>query len=238
MHGGRALSFSLAEIQKRKFRAVLFDLDGTLVEFKFNLKDSRVAIIKWLSINGYDISNISSETKTQKIFDIIRLQCESEKGTHKNYGAARQSMSDILEDFEFKAFSETKPHSGSLTLLKTLKEEQYLTAIVTNSGHKPVFSILGEFGFAPFVSTIITRDEMVKLKPEPDGIIKALELLNVTREESMFVGDSVIDIQAAHKAGVTSVALSQGMSSAHVLAREEPDYLISTIEEVGDIIHS
>jgi phosphoglycolate phosphatase-like HAD superfamily hydrolase len=85
---------------------------------------------------------------------------------------------------------------------------------------------------------IITRDEMAKLKPEPDGIIKALELLNVTREESIFVGDSVIDIQAAHKAGVTSVALSQGMSSAHVLAREEPDYLISKIEEVEDIIHS
>ena len=222
---------------KPKFKAVLFDLDGTLVEFKFKVRESRLAMIDWLARNAFETRNFTAETKTQKIFDAVKVQSESRK-IPNNFDSIRKSLLDILEQFEFESFAQAKPHPGSLHLLKRLKDEQVLTALVTNSGRRPVDSILGTFGFVPYLSITITRDEMTSMKPEPDGILKAIEDLNVRKEESIYVGDSVIDIQAARKAGVSSIALSQGMYSGQILAKEEPDYLISKIEEVEDIVFS
>jgi HAD superfamily hydrolase (TIGR01509 family) len=229
--------FLLTNGKNVRFKAVLFDLDGTLVEFKFKVKESRLAVIDWLSKNGFDISGFTPETKTQRIFEKIEEQC-SLRRDGISFDSAWREMSNILEDFEFRSFAEAKPHPGSLTLLKRLHEDQILSAIVTNSGRRPVDSILGTFGFLPYVHLIITRDEMGKMKPEPDGLLKAIYKLRVEKSDAVYVGDSVIDVQAAKKAGLASIALSQGMSSGEILAKEAPDYLVSKIEDVEKIVIS
>jgi HAD superfamily hydrolase (TIGR01509 family) len=220
---------------KPKFKAVLFDLDGTLVEFKFKVRESRLAMIDWLARNGFDIVSLSPETRTQRILDEVRLQSNSGK-VSISFDSARRSLSDILDQFEFESLAAARPHPGSLHLLERLKDEQILAALVTNSGRQPVNSILRKFGFLPYLSIVITRDEMSSMKPDPEGILKAIDGLNVSKDEAIYVGDSVIDIQASRKAGVLSVALSQGLYSGQTLAEEEPDYLISNIEEVEHII--
>jgi phosphoglycolate phosphatase len=220
-----------------KFKAVLFDLDGTLVEFRFKVKESRLAMIEWLKGNGFHTDDFTEETKTQKIFQAVKEQSDSGI-VSINFDSAKKSLSDILEKFEFESFKVARPHPGSLRLLKRLKDDQILTALVTNSGRHPVDSVLGTFGFLPYFSTIITRDEMKLMKPEPDGILKAIDELNVEKEVSIYVGDSTIDIQAARKAGIPCIALSQGMYSGQILAKEEPDYLISDIGEVERIVFS
>lgn len=226
-----------ARQRKPRFKALLFDLDGTLIEFKFKVKESRLAIIEWLESNSYDVSGISPEMKTQAIFDVVKNQSPA-RGDNLSYNQAWRSMCDILDGFEMKSIQESLPHPGSLELLRRLKHEQVLTALVTNSGRRPIDSILGAYGMLPYLNLVISRDEMERLKPEPDGLLKALESLAVDKGDSAYVGDSVIDIQAARKAGVASIALSQGMSTGHLLAREEPDYMISSIEQVEDVLFS
>lgn len=205
------------------------------MEFKFKIRESRLALIDWLSRNGFETHEFTAETKTQQIFDAVKVQSESKK-VPVSFDSVKKTLSDILDQFELESFALAKPHPGSLHLLKRLKDAQVLTAIVTNSGRSPVNSALGTFGFLPYLAIIITRDEMASLKPEPDGILKAIDDLHVTNDETIYVGDSVIDLQAARKAGVSCIALSQGMFSRELLAKEEPDYLISRIEEVEDIV--
>src|SRR5579863_10032443 len=89
-------------------RGVLFDLDGTLIEFKFNVGESRIAMIEWLGKNGFDTNGLSPETKTQKLFEEVRRQCSAIAG--RDYSAVRQELSNILEDFEYNAFSLARPH--------------------------------------------------------------------------------------------------------------------------------
>jgi HAD superfamily hydrolase (TIGR01549 family) len=222
---------------KPKFKAVLFDLDGTLVEFRFKVKESRLAMIEWLHENGFDTENFSAETKTQRIFDEIKIQTEK-RTKPRSFDSVKKSLSDILEKFEFESFTVAKPHPGSIRLLKRLKDEQIPSAVVTNSGRKPVDYVLSAFGFLPYLSLVVTRDEMNSMKPEPDGIVKAIHELGVGKAESVYVGDSIIDIQAAHRAGVTCIALSQGIHSGQELIKEGPEYVISHIEEVEDILFS
>ena len=86
-----------------------------------------------------------------------------------------------------QAFREAKPHPGSLDVLKRISFEKIPAAVVTNSGRLPVDVMLGTFGFLPYVSIIITRNEMTKLKPEPDGILQALDSLRVRKRATRFL---------------------------------------------------
>lgn len=221
---------------KLKFKAVLFDLDGTLIEFKFDVKGSREAMIKWLGSHRFDVSSLSEDMKTQAIFQWVRKQCE-ETGK-EDFPSIRAELSLLLESFEYHGFTQAKPHPGSLHLLKQLKSEQVLCALVTNSGGKPVRLLLNEFGFVPYLSPVITRDEVENLKPDPEGILKAINDLTLERQDAVYVGDSVIDIQAARSAGVACIALAQGMYSREHLAEKNPDYLIEKIEQVEQILYS
>ncbi len=83
---------------------------------------------------------------------------------------------------------------------------------------------------------MLTRNELSRLKPDPEGLIKALNIFKVRREGAVFVGDSIIDIEAARNAGIRSIAVSCGMYSESELKKNHPDFLISKIEELVKLI--
>jgi HAD superfamily hydrolase (TIGR01509 family) len=223
---------------KSAFKAVMFDLDGTLIEFKFKVRESREEMIAHLRGLGFNDSELSRDMKTQAFMDNVQLQLDNspELSSRYNFGTIESQLSEILDKYEMQAFREAKPHPGSLGVLKMISSEKILTAVVTNSGRLPVDVMLGTFGFLPYISIIITRNEMTKLKPEPDGILKALNSLRVRAGDSIFVGDSVIDIQASKKAGVKCVAVATGLYQAEALMAQNPDYLIHKIEDLEAII--
>ncbi len=145
-------------------------------------------------------------------------------------------LSELLDRFESEAFSEARPHPGSLGVVRKINEKGILTAVVTNSGRAPVDSLLGVFGFLPYINAVITRDEVSRLKPEPDGILTALSRLMVKAEDSVYIGDSVLDIQASRKAGVKCVSVATGLYKAETLMSHRPDYLIHRIEDLEEIV--
>src|SRR5579863_6352311 len=99
----KSIAMCLASNRKRiKFKAVLFDLDGTLIEFKFRIRESRLAIIEWMTENGFDTSGLSGDTKTQYILTEVKNQCGSNEGRLIPFVSARKSISEILEKFEFQ----------------------------------------------------------------------------------------------------------------------------------------
>ncbi len=220
------------------FKAVLFDLDGTLVEFKFDVKASRKAMIHWLAKQGFDTAEMSENTRTQSIIDAVYNQWRIREKSDMSFETIRQALSEILDQFEFKAFGEARPHAGSLQTLEALKNYGIREGIVTNSGRRPVDSILTKFGFSQYMSLVITRNEVSSLKPNPEGLIKALDMLRLNNSEVAYVGDSIIDIEAARNAGISAIAVSSGMYAHEVLARSGPDYLINDIKGIEIILSS
>ena len=220
------------------FKAVLFDLDGTLVEFKFKVKESREAMIELLASKGFDIDRFAGLPSSQALFNEVQRQIDESERLSSSYTFARvrEELSELLNGFERIALSEARPHPGSLGTVKRIMERGVTTAIVTNSGRGPVESLLSAFGFLPYLSLVITRDEAGKLKPEPDGILVALARLGVGPGDAVYVGDSVLDIQASRRAGVQCVSVATGLYRAETLMAERPDFLISRIEELEEIL--
>jgi phosphoglycolate phosphatase len=221
-----------------RFKAVLFDLDGTLVEFKFKVKESRLAMIEKLRRDGFDVGAMNEKTRTQAIIDEAQRQCDNgkrETSSH-DFKKVKRELYDILNGFEFEALAETRPHPEALSVLKMIKESQILSGIVTNSGRLPVNSILHEFGFSPYLSTIITRDEMKKMKPMPDGLLEALEQLRLTSDDALYVGDSVIDIEAARAARMKCASVSTGLYRSEELRKFSPDYALDTLDGLHKVL--
>lgn len=222
----------------KPFKAVLFDLDGTLVEFKFKVKESRIAMIELLEKLKYDSGKWTDSMRTQEIIDGAEDQWRNSPDLQRlhNFEEVRGEIFKLLDGFEFEALSEARPHKDSVYILRKLKHSEILTGIVTNSGRAPVESVITEFGFEPYLSILITRNEMEKLKPNPHGLLLAMKKLRATGEESLYVGDSTIDIEAARLAKMKCASVSTGLYRIDALRKFSPDYAINSLEELEAIV--
>jgi phosphoglycolate phosphatase len=223
---------------KHAFKAVLFDFDGTLVEFNFPVKESRLAMIELLKNRNYDSSVWSDSMRTQDIIDQARDQWykSSSLQSDHTFETVKDAIFRLLDDFESKALMEVNAHRDSLPVLRKIKHAEILTGIVTNSGRAPVESVIKEFGFGPYISILVTRNEMEKLKPYPHGLQYAMQQLRVTPNESLYVGDSTIDIEAARLAKMKCAAVSTGLYHIDALRKHSPDFAITSLVELEPIV--
>jgi HAD superfamily hydrolase (TIGR01549 family) len=217
-----------------EFKAILFDLDGTLIEFKFKVKESRIAMIELLKKEGYDTSSWSDTIRTQEIIDTAKEQWKTSPPLQsaKSFDNVQAEIFRLLDEFEFEGLSQSRPHEGAVAILRRVKHSEILTGIVTNSGRAPVESILTDFGFSPYLSIVITRNEMEKLKPHPHGLIRAMKELKVEPAETLYVGDSLIDIEAARRAQMKCASVSTGTYQHEALVKLGPDYAFRNLEEL------
>lgn len=207
------------------------------MEFKFNWNKGKGVMIQWLSDHGFDTSDITVKTKSQRMLDIVRKQAEANPEA-LDYDLARKTLLNILTDFEMESCKDAQPYSGSIPLLETLRMNDVKIGLVTNNGRDPVTLALDITGMNSYLSSIVTRDDVEIMKPDPQGVLKVIEELGSLPEETVFIGDSVEDIQAAKRAGVTSIAIYRDEQYRVALSNESPNYMISDIDQAKRIILS
>lgn len=208
-------------------KAVLFDMDGTLIKFKFKVKESRRALIMKLREMGFDTSRLSEELPTQLIYDGVLEQLRL--GDLKiGFREVRRTLGAILDGFELEAFSNSELYPSIVELLSYFKSKGLKMGLVTNDGRAAASVILDKHNLRGFFDIVITRDDVGRMKPDPEGILKAATALGVTASDAMYVGDSVLDIQAARSAGVgTVVSIIGGVHTNDRLVKAAPDFIMS-----------
>jgi phosphoglycolate phosphatase len=215
-------------------RAVLFDVDGTLVTFNFDVPGTRKVMIGELASLGFDTSTLNAATLTQVILDAARAQIEARR-VHVDYQSLRSHFYSILDGFEEQSAREARPMDGVSETLRKLKASVRL-GVLTNSGRRATNLVLGKAGLIDYFDIILTRDDVPEMKPSSGGLRKAVSMLSVPCSEVLYVGDSVSDIRAAKSAGVKVASVVTGSYGAEKLKSEEPDYLIYSIRDVPSLI--
>lgn len=211
--------------------AVVFDVDGTLVTFRFDVLGARKALIEEMSRRGFDARGLGLATSTQEIMDSARAQVESGevKGEFKE---VRDAAFSILDTFELQGAVHSSPFPQTRQTLDLLRTRGMRLAALTNSGRKASTEVLSRGGLADCFEFVLTRDDTITLKPRPDGLAAAVTRLGVPKEAACYIGDSPIDIKAARLAGLRVVCVATGNYSSERLKAEGADAVVASIGEV------
>jgi len=147
----------------------------------------------------------------------------------------RQEVSDILDRFEMKAAEISEPNTGAEATISLLKRQGILLGILTRNTLKTVIRALENFEGTEIsdFDVVITRDDELKPKPHPDGILWAAEKTGIRPENILMVGDFAFDMDAGKRAGAITVFLdNHGKKRLEV----ERTFTISTLESLQEII--
>ncbi len=217
-------------------RGLIFDVDGTLVSLKVDVEKLRSTTAKELARNGFDGSFMAGNNlTTQEIIDRAREQVET--GLVKtDFGVFRASLGAALDALEMDWNALAEPIPGIVEILDGLRAKKVKLATLTNSGRAPSEWLLRRHDLLRRFDFTLSRDDVAKLKPSPDGILKAITLMGLPREEVVYVGDSVIDVRAARSAGIKVASVTTGRYTRERLIEEGSDYIMGSLAGLLDLV--
>lgn len=218
-----------------KVKAVIFDLDGTIVDFKLDYKASRAEILQLLREEGFPQSIFSVN---DNLFEILSKAEIFLKNHHKEKQVEKikQSIFSITEKYEMEAARKTNLIPGSLETLKALRNMNLKLALFTVNGKNLVNHVLRTFNLKQHFDAVITRDDVQMVKPNPVHLKTALKALKVKPREALVVGDSTWDMKSARALKVFAVGTTTGIASPQELTIAGAQCLISSPTDVLPLI--
>ena len=209
---------------------ILFDLDGTLVDTvdafyqlakrtgaEFGLEVSRERMYETLNHGISYWDHVVPETTEDRPAMIKKLN-----------NRAMELWPELIKD-SAGAFT------GVVETLSGLKTAGFALGIVTGSG-KWSLDLLYGLGVAGMFDAVITGYDVKKRKPDPEGLNKCLERMDVAPGDAVYVGDSVIDMQASRAAGVLPIAVLTGAGTSANLCEAGAYRIVLSHEQVSDLL--
>ena len=187
-----------------KYKAVVFDLDGTLLDTLTDL---------WNSVNAAcREAGCAPRTRLQVRRALGNgLENLLHKSLPETMDLAR--FQRVFQDFRTYYLAhcneETRPYRGIPELLEALEKLGVKTAIVSNKAHPAVLALRDRY-FPKTMQVAIGESREVRRKPAPDTVFRALEELGIPREEAVYVGDSEVDKMTADNAGMDCFLVTWG----------------------------
>lgn len=214
-----------------KFKAVIFDLDGTLIDSIASFYRMVVELFKGL---GFD------PPPRETVNDMIGNNQSLLENVVPKHWKNRDLFIEKGRDLGYRLWKrfikqELRPIPGSREVLERIKESALPIGIVT-SGSADYVAFLQEKGFLPPVDAIITKDDLPVLKPAPEPLLECMVRLGVEPEGCIYIGDAPVDIRAGKASGVVTVAVLTGAGSQESLSAEGPDYIIPDVTHLWEVL--
>lgn len=212
-------------------KAYIFDLDGTLTD---TLESLTYSTNKALEVMG--LPEITREQCRLFIGGGARVLLEKAVACSKDdFDSAYMDevVKVFLEIFTEYCSYKVVPYEGVIELLEALKAEGIKMAVLTNKPHKMAVKVVEDVFGSEYFDYVQGQGEQFPRKPDSKCVEHVLGELGVTKEESVYIGDSEVDIQTGHNAQVTTVAVDWGFRDRVDLERENPKWIVS---EVSDLL--
>lgn len=205
---------------REKIKAVVFDLDGTLLNTLYDLTDSVNEALKTYGQPERTLEEIRSFVGN----GIRNLIIEAVQNGEKN-PLFEEIFSYFKEYYKNHCNRKTAPYEGVMELIKELKDRGIKMAIVSNKIDAGVKE-LNAVHFADYIDVAIGEQEGISRKPAPDSLMEALRVLGVDKENALYVGDSDVDIQTAKNAGICCVSAAWGYRELSFLVENDAENII------------
>lgn len=212
------------------FRTVLFDLDGTLIDsielilasYHHTLAQHGhppVPDAEWLRGVGTPLrAQLGPWARTPE-------QLEDLVATYRSYNLANHDRM-------------VRPFPAVPEVVRAIRARGIRTGVVTSKNREGTRRGLRLAGIEEAVEVLVCADDVIRAKPDPEPVSRALALLEADPESTIFVGDSIHDLHSGRGAGVLTGAVLWGPFARPELEPAAPDYWLETPEELGKLVLS
>ena len=194
----------------REVRAVVFDLDDTLV----------LSTVDYGKFKRLVIDKVVSHGEPRTMYDpketVVSIVSRYERRMHEaglpdeERRRRLAELDRIMDEVEQERVAETKAIHGAIELLELLRNRGVKIGILTRGCQDYATAALSAAGLKQLVDAIECRNSETKAKPSPESYLRLIEQLGVRKEDTFFVGDHPIDAKCAANAGVPFVAVETG----------------------------
>jgi phosphoglycolate phosphatase len=208
----------------RPYRAVLFDLDGTLV-------DSYTALTT--AVNHARATQLLPPIARSDLRDLVGEGVERllEKVLETTQ-VPREALDAFEERYGEVCCVESRVLAEVTATVEHLHQRGIAMAVCTNKPTGFSVKIVEHLGLAPFFRSVIGPDAAGTRKPDPRHLLHALSTVSCEPREALFVGDMPIDIAAARNSGIDVAAIASGSATRRQLLAAAPDFLIDSFSDL------
>lgn len=211
-------------------KTVLFDLDGTLLNTLTDLSNS---------VN-YALNSHHLPQRTE-----LEVRSFLGNGIHNliEKSVPENTPSELLEDVfqSFKSYylqhglESTAPYPGIISLLKALQQKSVKMAIISNKVDTAVQQLNKKF-FSDYIGIAIGEKPQIRRKPAPDSVLLAIKALDANPATTLYVGDSEVDYETAHSAGIRCALVTWGFRDRLDLEDLHADYYVNSSHELMAVV--
>ncbi len=209
-------------------KAVIFDLDGTLLNTLDDLADS----------TNYALSRFGYPTRTieevrQFVGNGVAKLIERAIPEGKNNPNFEKCLAIFKENYAQNMYNKTAPYNGIIEMLSNLKSKGIKIAVVSNKFDLAVKELCKKY-FEGFIDFAAGENEAqgIKKKPAPDTVISVLNEFNFASEDAVYVGDSDVDIMTAKNSQMPCISVTWGFRDEKFLLENGATILINAPSEI------
>jgi len=205
-------------------RALVFDLDGTLIDSKIDLANAVNATLSYMGRHELAHDDIfalvgnGAPTLVRRALGAGTTDAEAEKG-----------LEFFLKYYRAHMLDNTVLYGGVRECLNSLRG--WKLSVLTNKPVRFSQAILDGLGVAPFFAFVYGGNSFERKKPDPMGLLQLLRDFDVQADETMVVGDSEVDVQTARNAGAWVCGVTYGLGSER-LPNSNPDILLDNLADL------
>lgn len=209
-----------------KEHAIIFDLDGTLLNTLDDLHTSVNAALKSCGMPPRTREEVRSFVGNGVLKLMERCVPDGQENPQfkKAYGTFRIHYASHCQ-------VKTAPYDGIIQLLGKLRVQGVPVAVVSNKFDAAVKKLCDAY-FQGLVPVVIGERESVRKKPAPDTVLQALAELHMPVETAIYVGDSEVDIETAKNSGTKIVSVSWGFKDRDFLIEHGAETIVDSAEEL------
>ena len=209
---------------------IVWDMDGTVLNTLIDLRDSVNYVLR-----KYNMPEHTIEEYRRYFGSGIRyaLECAVVDGTPSE--TIDEMLPIFKEHYDVHCLDNTCPYDGILDAMKKLKEKGYKMAIVSNKIDSAVKELNEKF-FKEYVNVAIGETPGTKRKPAPDMVEQALKELGSSKEESIYIGDSEVDLQTAINSSLPCISVLWGFRDRDYLIEQGATTFAETPEELIQLL--
>lgn len=210
-----------------QIQAVLFDLDGTLLDAFDQYSLSLIAAVKHFGLPTPPRERVRELMGSAGEYALFNLGVLPEQlpEAQRRWVEWAQAIAHLA-----------RPFPGVVPLLKRLREAGYSLGIVTSRPHRSVEITPSAMELVSLVDLLVARDDTVEGKPHPEPVLHALNQLALAPEQAAYVGDAHYDIEAGRRAGCLTVLATWDGVHLDPNSKYQPHFTVSSPEELAELV--